>query len=99
MIQVIICHEIKPQRGHINPSCGATPFASEKCPFKRGGLSSGWSLKRSPTVYVLISLWLCNPIGLYICMSNFLTEINIDVDSGFKRWDWHWLTGPVCQPG
>ena len=23
-----------------NPSCGATPFASEKWPFKRGGLSS-----------------------------------------------------------
>ena len=24
-----------------NPSCEATPFASEKWPFKRGGLSSG----------------------------------------------------------
>ena len=25
-----------------NPSCEATPFASEKRPFKRGGLLSGW---------------------------------------------------------
>ena len=24
-----------------NPSCEATPFESERCPFKRGGLSSG----------------------------------------------------------
>ena len=26
---------------HWNPSCEATPFAPEKWPFKRGGLSSG----------------------------------------------------------
>ena len=34
-----------------NPSCEASPFASEKWPFKRGGLSSGWPLKRGSTVY------------------------------------------------
>ena len=35
-----------------NPSCEATPFAPEKWPFKRGGLSSGWPLKRGSTVHV-----------------------------------------------
>ena len=33
-----------------NLSCEATPFAPEKWPFKRGGLSSGWPLKRGSTV-------------------------------------------------
>ena len=31
----------KNQRTVWNPSCEATPFAPEKWPFKRGGLSSG----------------------------------------------------------
>ena len=30
-----------------NPSCEATPFAQEKWPFKRGGLSSGVEINTS----------------------------------------------------
>ena len=73
-----------PNKVQWNPSCGATPFASEKCPFKRGGLSSGWPLKRCSTVYVLISIWLWDPIGLYICMSDFLT---VEEEIFHKWWD------------
>ena len=41
-----------------NPSCEATPFASEKWPFKRGGLSSGVDINTFMFKFTL-------PSGLY----------------------------------
>ena len=38
-----------------NPSCKATPFASEKWPFKRGGLSSGVKINTLMLTFALSS--------------------------------------------
>ena len=38
-----------------NPSCNATPFASEKWPFKRGGLLSGVEINTFMYIFTLPS--------------------------------------------
>ena len=38
-----------------NPSCEATPFASEKWPFKRGGLLSGVEINTFMFTFTLIN--------------------------------------------